>query len=266
MSFLTRWNRHYSIVADRLQKKCSKCKQTKTINQFSKSRSDCKQCYVATYLKTRNSKKGYLVAMWHQSKYRNKPNSITLDCLLRKWDEQNGLCHYSTLPLYHNPNVDWKASLERLKLSGCDGYFYDNIALVCQEFNGTVQWTTQMIAELPGKILHTNMTQQYCLDNILLLHHSIEHKRQNNIRNQCALNCGRNIAKQGCGYFCGECFTINYKDIYILQIIKNRLCMAKNRAGVRAQKCLHRGIFELTVQSTLDVLSKQNWRCYYSDI
>eukprot|EP01084_Bolivina_argentea_P257564 433982_1 len=42
--------------------------------------------------------------------------------------------------------------------------------------------------------------------------------------------------------------------------------MAKHRSNVRAQKCPHRGIFELTAEIAFDILSKQNWRCYYSDI
>ena len=73
--------------------------------------------------------------------------------------------------MVHQPNSDWKCSLERLDTK--IGYLAGNVALVCHEFNGPSQWNKNMIVNLPDLIyqdvnyneLHRNVSMSITIES-----------------------------------------------------------------------------------------------------
>jgi len=73
----------------------------------------------------------YLVTKARNRK--NKEFNITLSDLLDLWDEQQGLCAYTKLPLQFEANKFDLVSLDRIDSS--KGYVVGNIQLVCAAVN-----------------------------------------------------------------------------------------------------------------------------------
>jgi hypothetical protein len=82
---------------------------------------------------------------------------LELDDLYNIWEEQNGKCYHSGIPMNYDRN-EWRISVDRLNNN--KGYTIDNIVLCCLEFNGREQWTISKIHEMLA-ILDKNVTENY---------------------------------------------------------------------------------------------------------
>lgn len=90
--------------------------------------------------------------------------SITLEMLQKRWDNQEGKCYYSSIPMSKHSFSNWQGSLERLNPN--KGYTAQNTALVCLEFNGAKQWSKEKIAQIP--ILIQSEVNKHDLQEIIL--------------------------------------------------------------------------------------------------
>lgn len=105
-----------------------------------------KICSNCNLQRRKNSQKGFLKGLLTNAKNNSKNRkkecsfSITYDDILSIYNDQNGLCFYSKIPMVTHQNSDWQCSLER-KNPSC-GYVVDNVVLCCAEFNNKVQLST----------------------------------------------------------------------------------------------------------------------------
>ena len=88
-------------------------------------------------------------------KNRGRTNAGTCDLTLEQifdiYNKQNGKCWYSGITMNTITCSDWKASLERIDNNL--GYTYDNVVLVCHEFNNQTKWSHEKIHELIIEII-----------------------------------------------------------------------------------------------------------------
>jgi len=145
-------------------KVCTICKEDKLIDQFCVAtgsltghatacrdcRSDANDEYVSTF-------NGYLNRLLSSSKIsakkrkkrkRRSDNSghhtLTLEDIKTMWENQQGCCFYSGIPMVHKAHADWRCSLERLDNS--EGYTAENCVLICLEYQAAyTQWSREKV-------------------------------------------------------------------------------------------------------------------------
>lgn len=146
-------------------KECNKCHLELPLSSFSvdNKRKDglqytCKPC-AAAYRQTLTGCLSHLVssAKQHANRLGTKKGreeagvfEITPEDLEQKFEEQDGKCFYSGIPLQTDTRA-WRPSLERKDPS--KGYTYDNTVLCCVEFNSRCQWTPKEIRRLVDMVL-----------------------------------------------------------------------------------------------------------------
>ena len=108
-------HKYYNANVDRIKVK---------VSVYNKSYVPRRDRYIESRLK-------YLVTKARNRK--NKEFNITLSDLLDLWDEQQGLCAYTKLPLQFEANKFDLVSLDRIDSS--KGYVVGNIQLVCAAVN-----------------------------------------------------------------------------------------------------------------------------------
>jgi hypothetical protein len=129
--------------------KCTSCKNYKASSQYKKIGDVCRECIVERDKLTRTTPRGHIKTLCNISKFAAKNRAkkdkegikrgdydIDINFLINLYNQQNGLCAYSGLPLKFGTYLqsNWVASLERLDVT--KGYTKDNVCLVCIEFNG----------------------------------------------------------------------------------------------------------------------------------
>ena len=153
-------------------KRCPRCNEMKPLNAYSYNRtlSDgldcwCKSCRYECGYNQRNTFKGFMKTLlktaYHSAKDRKEKGRIeagiydmTFDDILLLWESQQGLCHYSNLPMITQVNRNWKCSLERLDPD--KGYIRGNVVLCCSEFNNACQWSQAKVSEIHYVLTQTH--------------------------------------------------------------------------------------------------------------
>lgn len=138
------------------KKKCFKCRQWKTIDEFSKNRSTfdgyqkvCKECFSnyecvkKGYSKKTNRYKNSLEEYFNSKlpylkkkcEIKNIPFNLENGDLLLKYSQQDGKCYYTNIDIVHNRGkLDYNSiSIERL--SPENGYTKDNVVLCSFNIN-----------------------------------------------------------------------------------------------------------------------------------
>ena len=255
----------------------------------------CTPCYQAYYKARQNNLNAFLTQLWSSSK--NSANhrsgtkaehSLTKEDIVTLWNNQQGLCYYSGLPLSHVVHTPWTASLERLDRSV--GYHLGNCALVVLELNGPQQWSLEKARQLLAEVdkMHDNeavmkalndanvAANQYhgqpvcvAIEREIVVRDGIEHHWCNlckqhkprlgfaaNIRAPCKVCVAAQQARwrataRGC--------------------IKQRLLGARNhsadiRKAIASGKRVGDAEFTLTFEQALAKLVEQRGRCAYSGV
>ena len=140
-------------------KTCRVCGEVKLLSEFYGKRNDCKDCTKKAVVKNRigyvplheRSIRSRLKNLCTKAKLRTKEFSLTPDDLCVVWDQQEGRCAYTKLPLLATANQFNTVSLDRVDSS--KGYVVNNIQLVCAAIN--------------------KMKQEYAEDLFILLSHLV---------------------------------------------------------------------------------------------
>jgi hypothetical protein len=134
---------------------CYKCSIYQPLENFDINHSNwyrefkdrrCKKCKSEQTLKRKQNNRGkkdlnrLLLERWHGLKDRAKKNGLIVDFtwefLLDIWNNQNGVCAISKIPMtfeMNNGRINTNVSVDRINSS--KGYLQDNIQLVCMAVN-----------------------------------------------------------------------------------------------------------------------------------
>eukprot|EP01083_Nonionella_stella_P274886 933447_1 len=192
------------------------------------------------------------------AKHRNKGDFlIDFNFLVDLWNVQEGLCHLSKYPMCHSANSNWKCSLERLDNSR--GYETDNVALICQEFNTSIQWTHALMDVLPNKIDEYVDVEK--MDAIFFKMHNMDRKV---VAHRKCVYCDQNKPNGG-NKFCEQCKKQHPEIIRHWQSIQRTLRNAQRRK-YKYKICPLRRQYALSATWAQNVLKQQQYRCYYFNI
>lgn len=136
-------------------KLCPHCNTKKPVDQFDKKeagkdrlRTRCIECSLKFTVGTRSTVRGFLkykrdVTLSNSTTGNRKVraefiagNHVTVDELVEIWEQQNGLCAVTKMPMTHQNGDGWiwtNASIDRIDNSV--GYAKDNVRLVCTAVN-----------------------------------------------------------------------------------------------------------------------------------
>lgn len=138
-----------------IKKTCNKCNQAKELTCFCKDmgkkynvRNTCRDCTKILNKKYVNTKNGKLGKLFDDAKRRvsmNNENVYVDFDIYKKWDEQEGKCFYSNLPMTFDQR-EWRVSLGRKDWT--KNYTHENTILICKEFNGQSKISLDKIKEL----------------------------------------------------------------------------------------------------------------------
>lgn len=147
------------------KKKCFKCKEFKTIEEFSKNKSNfdgyqkvCKECfsnyecvkkgYKKKSYKYKNSLEDYfnskLSYLRNKCKLKNIPFDLKKGDLFDIYNLQNGKCYYTNIDIIHNIGKLYYNSISIERLSPEKGYSKENIVLCSFNINSFKGMMTEL--------------------------------------------------------------------------------------------------------------------------
>ena len=261
--------------------RCARCEKHLPNDQFWKSRKGrgymywCKLCFheylyqdEETYFKkmvndARTNQKRRERIQGHS----NTPIIINYQHLQSLYHQQKGLCFYSGISMQLKRLCDWQCSLERTDPNV--GYSEDNVVLIAQEFNATVQWDMAKICRIPELIQSENAS--ISANDISIARRKVKKSSRD------VAKCSKNG-----DLFCYNCDTWQSADMfYTSNKTKCKRCM---NIIVSAWRDTPRGYFKkllysaryhsrvmqmhcnLCLDDLFDIAEAQKYRCYYSGI
>ena len=261
--------KHQYICIRRLlsQKACTECLIVKPLSDFHIKRATkdglqyaCKQC---AYRHRRNwtnyTLHGWMTKLKDSAfqRFRGEEFDVTVPFLMGLWKRQNGKCYLSFLPMCVQTNSDWKCSIERL--DNQKTYSTGNVALICQEFNTAYQWTPSLIDQLPALVLQKPDVHRY--EKIFQNLHNFDRDRS---LKQCVLCHSGPLFRTN--RFCEQCKEEHSTTVAKWRFLRKIMHSAKTRSTIRAKQGDNRGVYTLSMGWASQTLSKQKYRCYYSQI
>jgi hypothetical protein len=115
------------------EKVCTKCKYSKHISEFHKSKRCCKSCYKNYYILNWH-KRIYFDVLRRKHKHYFDTSDISPEFILELFKKQNGLCYWFGIPMIPALNRD-PASPTLDRLDANKGYTKDNVVLACYAAN-----------------------------------------------------------------------------------------------------------------------------------
>ncbi len=273
-------------------KRCSKCNENKTLDQFSKKLGKiCKSCCSKYDSKYRNTFNGFFKDMLNSMKKHANTRldkrgiiEINKEDLINLWHKQEGKCYYSGIVMNCKTNHNWKCSPERLDPN--IGYTKENTVLVCLEFNIQKQWSLNKMESLINLVKIEHDSDKIIEDITIQLNHKKEIKRRKNREKHVI----ENIEYLECNY-CGEfkpydnfvkkrnqyttiCKTCKAKDTKnrrstikgkLRRLLDNAKQRTRNRiVGENSKRIDNK--FDLTLDDLIKILIEQRGLCAYSGI
>jgi hypothetical protein len=270
---------------------CNVCKIEKPLESFSVReisadgyRNNCKECKNAQQNAYIYTLEGAITQLLGHARARSKilsakdrrefdEFSITREILQDLWNNQNGLCYYSGVPMAFHKN-EWRVSLERLHPS--TGYVENNVALTCLELNSLSQWSHNKIIEMIGLIgQKTKYTRNdfYPIPNKKTKPKKVVPiERDGETFYQCHI-CDELKAASFYSpnrlYMCKTCKNASSKAHREtpLGALKKMISRAKSHMTRRnSTRNVRDGEFEIDYDFLVSVWEQQKGLCYYSDI
>lgn len=257
---------------------CNICKIEKNYIEFEHGRYQCRKCRNKIYKERINSDKivylGKLInysvgtAKRRLSKGRKAAGTheLNIEDISRIYENQNGKCYYSGLPLVLKQLSDWQCSIERKDQN--EGYVMNNVVLICQEFQCSSQWTCDKYKEFTKLIFMQNDTNtiekvarkksiRQKLKNVLI--DNVVHYECKYCNTFKCLNDFNACIVNGCKD-CVAIYNKKYRETPIGHL-KNRLCDMKSHSKTRKHPAPQYDIDDL-----IEMYNSQNGLCYYSKI
>lgn len=155
-------------------KTCEGCSSTKALCEFylaesGKPWNKCKGCVSEHRAEYRSTVTGFLAMLNSAAKQAAKQrlkkgriqagvHRLTAWNMEEMWEDQEGKCYYSSIPMTTMHNSDWQCSLERLDVN--IGYVRSNVVLCCCEFNNAYQWSLGKVRRMFDILRDTSVTVQ----------------------------------------------------------------------------------------------------------
>ena len=271
--------KYFALPEDFMTRICKFCKHEVYISEFTIKRNKCKACsYKDSCERVNLNHITFLKNLHKQAK--NNANTkrengrseagefdITHDDLLELFEQQNGKCYYSYIPLNFCQLSDWQCSLERKNTN--KGYVIDNIALICAEFQGANQWSNNKFDELI-KLLQINHEKQIVEWQYTKQKKYLQRNNSVLVNGNSAYKC--NICKEiklasdfyiynkttckSCRKTYNEEYAANPKG-YLIHKLKSMRAASKNRNHDSPQ---------FDVDDLIDMFESQGGLCAYSGI
>jgi hypothetical protein len=261
-------------------KSCSDCGIEKDIKEYYKTRdTNVNKCKSCCYLDTKeyvNTKHGFFVKLLKSSRTSSKnrlndasQHTITISDIYAKWNEQNGLCYYSYIPMITMTNHDWECSLERKDPQL--GYVKNNIVLCCQEFQHRLQWNHTKIDEL---ILVINKKYNFePVDFSFIRKQTIFKTSYETIDDIEYITCNKCNTKKPSTCFnknisigCKECIQIANK-VRRIDPRSSLLCILKDaRNNNKKKSSVRKYDFDIDLEYLIELYNNQLGLCAYSGI
>ncbi len=276
-----------------MSKVCRICNIEKPFEEFSRRndyatvgyRNECKPC------RTRQSKylntfRGHFVQLLGHAKANAAQRSdrgridagvfeLTIEDLEDIWNEQQGKCYYSGIPLSYTCN-DWRTSLERL--DNTKGYIRENVVLCCLECNNIGQWSHEKIHEMLVLIGEESTITR---DDFNFKAKPIK-KRENveafEVDNCILYKCHYCDEMKSVEYYpiksCSQCLKCknisnrenrnnNQPRVSMLKLVTQAKDHSKKR---NSGKYVREGDFEIDYDYLVDMFVDQKGLCYYSGL
>jgi hypothetical protein len=275
-----------------MSKTCIKCNVEKLLNEFQKDKQKkdglspyCKECRNSQKIEYFKTFSGCIARLLSGARKRANERSektnrndnsgeftITTDDLINIWNNQNGLCYYSTLPMTFDGA--WKLSLERL--DNTKGYTLTNTVFCCLEFNTRQQWTNEKITEMI-KILDENI--ELNLVNFELNEKSkIQNKRQiqiiNNIKYYKCYECDEfkklEELKKNQFNLCKSCHNILNKEYENTPRGSLKRLVASSKKTTKHRESINNDnrdtSHDITYEYLIEIFNKQHGLCAISKL
>eukprot|EP01084_Bolivina_argentea_P303964 524886_1 len=196
-------------------------------------------------------------------------NELTPKYLMELFEKQGGKCAISGMDMNISSQCDWSCRLYRVNKD--IGYKKTNCMLICTEFQGRtessnnsrVMWK-DVITKIPLLMNQPSVVDinPSITSKVSDLHEAMQKQTDRTI---CAI-CDKRLSVPGALWLCADCKQKLGIEHVIWTNLKDRLRTAKKGSVAREKKNKSRGIYDLTFESALDTLSKQQYRGYYSKI
>ena len=276
------------------ERRCPKCKEWKDKSEFIES--NCRPCKKKRQRAYISTEKGFFIklacAIKSNSKRRNAKGrldagvcTINSDFLIKLFNEQNGLCYYSGLPMNKQQLSNWQVSCERLDNNL--GYIPSNVKLVCLEFNtGNGQWSKEKVVQI-NKLINKKV-------NLVKLKKQIEEAKQARkpgpikVRKEPIIKdgielihctkCDKHLEKncftmdrKALSAYCCNCKKIKLRDYHqTMRGFLMKICQHAEKHALKISKNKKRSAenseFNLTLDNILQKIIDQKGRCAYSNI
>ena len=213
----------------------------------------------------------------HSSQYRRSrgrelagKHDIDLAFLEQLWQEQDGRCYYSNIPMMF-VNNEWRVSLERLDNN--QGYIRGNVVLCCIEFNTKSQWSISKVDHVitvsDSNIANTRVTftdtqKKKYTKHATLIDNGITSHKCTYCENFKSIDSFHKDVSRGCKI----CVKKRTLDRTPKQVLQHLLITAKNSARLRAEKqpMSSRGICDIVFEDLIELYNKQKGLCAYSGL
>ena len=201
--------------------------------------------------------------------------TITKDFLIGLWNKQKGKCYYSGIAMNLEAYSDWKCSLERLNRE--EGDIEENVALVCNEFNGSSQWSIEKIERIIEKIIESDKAdldhikmciQEICACNQFKCMELVKHRK--NKGKACSDVFKTCCVPSHCKHDSGNSEKVkadaNALRIKLHQLVSNAVINTKRRIAKDTKAKKIDMTMTLTFEELLAQYEKQEGKCAYSGI
>lgn len=208
-----------------------------------------------------------------------KIHNINFDYLKQLYINQQGLCYYSGIKMNILPFSNWKISLERLDPT--KGYIIDNVKFIVYELNGFKQWSTNKCKSFLQDLITPEKIEIKYLDKLIYeakifiksrsKNADVIYKTRDGIRKKQCKQC-KYFKPKECfrknENLCKNCKSKNEKTRQntLREYILNKVAHTK---GLTKLFIRHRDenfyANDITFDSILDLLKKQQFKCYYSN-
>lgn len=252
--------------------KCPKCKKDKPISENTRLHQKKRLCILCRKQKNDGNVKKFLSYLLKHCQYRtternrngrNHTIDIDYDYILNIWENQNGKCAISGIPMNLKSTTDWQCSIDRI--NNKNGYVKGNVRLVCLEFQHHLfQWSKELWIDFVKK--HKgSINKDIDKEEIDFIMNYVEQSKQFRsvkIRN-VPIKKGDIKQDDKSEYNKQRMMTLNGRLRNCFASAKHSTKQRRKKKTATKRQNLN---FDITLEELFRIYQDQNGRCYYSGI